>query len=459
MYEGVDMGWMAGIERRRTGSPRRRARLGAVLLVAAVVAGCSGGPTSGATPSPTGPAPTGTETTGSIATATAPASPTEAPIDTDAPVDTDTPGPSASPMPTLAGRSLVWQSIDLPKKLSAAADSAAQNAIFGFAHGYLAFRENVISGSAIPWLSSDGTQWQEGRTLDMTGLNHGAQVDEVVDGPAGLLALGRTPGCADDGTGCTPEPATALWTSVDGLVWSRVDLGKAFGGAAVGDVSAGPKGYMAVSLSTDDAASAAAVWLSSDGQNWHSASLLPATFQDAYLARGTVLSDGFLLAGRIGSVAGWGAGSFPWTTPAVWWSADGAAWSRVALAAAKAASQAEAAVTTIAEGKLVAHVGSWDCTCPPDGDGQAWTSSDGRTWKAAGSQFPSPAVVLSDGRQALQVVASDAGLTVAVSSDGFKWARVVESGSGPADLSDEAYGPGGLLVEDSNGGLWLAVIG
>jgi len=93
-----------------------------------------------------------------------------------------------------------------------------------------------------------------------------------------------------------------------------------------------------------------------------------------------------------------------------------------------------------------------------DGDGQAWTSSDGRTWKAATSQFPSPAVVLFDGHQALQVVSRTENLTVAISSDGFKWAQVAVSGSGPADLSDEAYGPAGVLVEDSSGNLWLAVI-
>jgi hypothetical protein len=443
------------VDRRRSGSPRRRVGLVGALLVAAAMSGCAAVPSAQPIATPTaagdtGPAAIATETTGPVATATAPAVPTD--------TSADTPGPSASPLPTAAGRALRWESVTLPAKLVAAADSAFVDAIFGWSRGYLAFRENVDSGSAIPWLSADGLQWQQGRSLDMTGISQGAQVEELVEGPAGLLALGRAPGCADDGSGCMPQPATALWTSVDGASWSRVDLRKAFGGAAVGDVSAGPKGYMAVSLSSDAGTAAPAVWLSADGQSWRAVSLSAATFQDAYLASGTVLGYGFLVAGRIGSLAGWDGGEFPSTTPAIWWSADGAAWSRVTLANAAAAPQAQAAITTLAAGKLVANVASWDCSCSPDGDGQAWTSSDGRTWKAATSQFPSPAVVLSDGHQALQVVSSNGNLTVAISSDGFKWAQVAVSGSGPADLSDEAYGPAGVLVEDSSGNLWLAVI-
>jgi hypothetical protein len=400
----------------------------------------------------TGPAAIATEATGPVATATEVAAPT------DTPVETDTPGPSASPLPTAAGRALRWNAVSLPAKLVATSDSPFQNALFGWSRGYLAFHENVNSGATVPWISADGRQWQQGKSLDMTGIGQGAQVEEVVEGPVGLLALGRAPGCVDDGYGCVPEPATALWTSADGASWTRVDLRKAFGGAAVGDVSAGPKGYMAVSRSSDSSTASPAVWLSADGQTWRAASLAPETFEDAYLARGAVLGDGFLVAGRIGSLEGWGGGDFPATTPAIWWSADGSYWSRVALADAAAAPEAEAAITKIAAGKLVADVARWDCSCPPEGDDQAWTSSDGRTWEAAATQFPSATVVLSDGHQALQVVSSDGALTVAISSDGFEWAQVAVSGPGPADVSDEAYGPAGVLVEDSSGNLWLAPI-
>ena len=444
------------IDRRRSGSSLRRSWLAGALVVAAAMAGCQAVPVQpDVTPPAAGSTVTAaisTEATGPVATATEIAAPTGTPT------GTDTPGPTESPLPTAAGRALRWTAVSLPAKLVAASDSPYQNALFGWSRGYLAFHENVNSGAAVTWVSTDGRQWRQGRSLDMTGIGQGAQVEEVVEGPAGLLALGRAAGCVDDGYGCVPEPATALWTSVDGASWTRVDLRKAFGGAAVGDVSAGPMGYMAVSRSSDSSAASPAVWLSADGQTWHSVSLDPATFEDSYLARGAVLADGFLVAGRIGSLEGWGGGDFPTTTPAIWWSADGSDWSRVTLDDAATAPEAEAAVTTIAPGKLVADVARWDCACSPEGDDQAWTSSDGRTWKAAGTGFPSASVVLSDGRQALEVVSSEGSLTVAVSADGFEWAQIPVSGPGPADLSGQAYGPAGVLVEDATGNLWLATI-
>jgi hypothetical protein len=353
---------------------------------------------------------------------------------------------------------LRWVSVQVPTGLVADTDSPFQNALFGWSRGYLAFHENVDSGSVVPWTSSDARNWQQGQPLDMTGLANGAWVEEIVEGPASLLALGRPGGCVDDGSGCIPAAATALWTSTDGRSWSRVDLRKSFGGGAVGDVSAGPKGYMAVGTSGDSGTSLPAVWLSVDGRVWRAASLSSVAFNDAYLARATVLGNGFLVAGRVGSLEGYGGGYFPSTTPAIWWSADGSDWSRETLPNVAEAPQAEAAIATVGGGKLVAHVVSWDCSCPPEDVTQTWTSSDGRVWKAATKQFPSPAVVLSDGRQALQLVPADGALTVATSSDGFVWAQIAVSGPGPADFLDEAYGPAGLLVEGSDGNVWLAAI-
>ena len=214
---------------------------------------------------------------------------------------------------------------------------------------------------------------------------------------------------------------------------------------------------MAVSLSSGTTAQPA-VWLSEDGLAWRGIPLPPSTFSGANLAQAVVLPEGFVIAGRTGSLAGWGGGYFPSTTPAVWYSADGSDWTRETLPGAVAAPEAEASVAIVGAGKLVSHVVSWDCACPPEGDTQAWTSSDGRAWRATDIAFPSPAVVLTDGRQALQLVPADGVLTVAVSSDGFHWAQIPVPGSGPADADVGVYGPAGLLVEGSDASLWLAVI-
>ena len=83
------------IDRRCSGSPRRRVGLAGVLVVAATIAGCQAVPGQPvATPlqkGTTGPAAIATEATGPVATATEIAAPT------DTPVETDTPGPSAEP--------------------------------------------------------------------------------------------------------------------------------------------------------------------------------------------------------------------------------------------------------------------------------------------------------------------------------------------------------------------------
>ena len=448
------MGYRRTDDRRRLVFRGSLAGVAGMLLMVVAIAGCTGTTTS----------PAATLPTGGLAVAPTPLPPATLqdtaepnPFATYIDAPTDTPAPS--PLPTVSGRVLSWLTLQMPADLAAGIDSNFQNSLFGWSRGYLAFHGDLTSGSAVPWASSDGRVWQEGQALDMAGLSGGAQVEQVVEGPAGLLALGRVPGCADDGTGCMPTPATALWTSTDGLHWSRVDLKNAFGGGAVGDVAAGPKGYLAVSVSSATTASPA-VWLSSDGRAWRAVSLSTSTFQGANLAQAEVVGDGFLVAGRTGSLVGSGGGSFPSTTPAIWWSADGSDWSRASLPNVAAFPEAEAAIAEVGAGKLVAHVGSWDCGCPPEGDTQAWTSSDGRAWKAAGGSFPSPAVVLTDGTQALQLVEADGVLSVAVSSDGFKWAQIAVSGSGsgPADSNDAAYGPVGLLVEGSDSSLWLATI-
>jgi hypothetical protein len=454
------------LERSGSESARLLGRAAGTLLLAVAIAGCSAtfspSPIPPASPSPA--TATASDSAGPTAVATDTAVPTDTQTDvpTDVPVETDSPEPSASPMPTVAGKVLAWVAVQLPDALVAGSDSTFQNALFDWSRGYLAFHEDGVGRSVVPWTSADGRAWNQGQAFDMAGLDRGAWVGPVVEGPAGLIAVGRFPGCADDGSGCQPQPATALWSSSDGLAWSRVDLQKAFGEADVEDVSGGPKGYMAVGTTSDSGSPVPAVWLSADGRTWHPVSLSADTFKDAYLARATVLGGGFLAAGRIGSLTGWGSGFFPSTTPAVWWSADGTSWSRVTLTEVDAAPQAEAAVTKIATGKLVAHVVSWDCACPPEGDSQAWTSTDGRAWKAVRTAFPSPAIVESDGHQALQALQSpsaDSVMTVATSSDGFKWTQLAVSGTGPTDLLDEAYGPAGLLVEDLNGNVWLASIG
>jgi hypothetical protein len=418
-----------------------------------IVAGC--------TNIPEVPTATAVNPTAGASAAPAPtASPTDTPTATLAPAATITPEPAPTALPTIAGRTARWTRLSMPSGMVANTETEAWNLVFSWSRGYLVFHGVASKAGITPWVSSDGAAWTKGRPMDVAGLTQGAWIEKIAESPAGLLALGFTPGCADDGTGCVPAPAIAAWTSTDGLAWTRLYLGPAFGSGQVGDVAGGPKGFMAVSSDAASTTTAPSVWFSTDGRDWHGGPLTAPVFANASLAAGLALEGGFVLEGRVGSLDGFGGGSFPATTPALWWSSDGSAWSVVKLAGSAAAPEAEARIVPVGAGKLVAHVVGWDTPSQPDGQGMAWTSADGRTWKLSAAPFPAaPTTIETDGRQAVQVVVRvDGALAMAVSADGFAWLEVPSTGTGagPSDFSDYVMGPAGLLVEDVEGTLWLA---
>ena len=381
-------------------------------------------------------------------------------LPSDTALATDAASADAATLPTTAGERLRWVKVDVPSALAAGVAGGTFNAIFGWSHGYIAFHQSMGAGPVAPWTSADGRTWKEGTSMDATGLPYGVSVEDVAEGPAGMVAVGRPPGCADDGSGCMPKPATAIWTSTDGDVWSRLDMQRAFGGGVVGDVSAGSKGYMALGPSTDAEAASPAVWLSSNGTTWQRVDLSGSSFADAFLARGMVLPDGYLIAGRVGTVAGHGSGYYPATTPAIWWSRDGVVWTSVALDGMKPDPEAEAAVTRITDAKLAARAVSWDCrgpACVVEGADTTWTSTDGRVWTKAQGRLP-PQLTFSAGRRALAIGEVDGVLTVETTTDGFTWTRLPASAGAPADLFDAALGPSGLLIASVDQSLWLATI-
>ncbi len=347
----------------------------------------------------------------------------------------------------------------MPADLAAPMDSDNMNAIYAWSRGFLAFHETTTGASVVPWLSTDGLVWTKGSALDVTGLDS-AGIGVVAEGPAGLVALGYVPGCADDGTGCMPTSALAMWASGDGRSWTRVDIAKAFGSIGVGTVVGGPKGYMAISTDSASTANRPAVWFSTNGRDWRGGPLTDETFANSSLSRGLVLGNGYLLEGRVGSLDGSGGGYFPMSTPALWWSGDGAKWTAVELKGVTTGPAAEALVTAVGQGKLVASVVSWDSPTQIEGVTSAWSSFDGRTWKPSDKSFVGmPMSVSTDGKQAIRQLqtASDAP-AFAISADGFIWAEVPWSSAGPNDVTGLTVGPAGILVGETSGNLWLGSI-
>ncbi|MGI9646955.1 MAG: hypothetical protein ACR2OI_00385 [Acidimicrobiia bacterium] len=198
-----------------------------------------------------------------------------------------------------------------------------------------------------------------------------AVMNGVTAGGPGLVAVGAT------------GPEAAVWTSVDGLAWSRVPHNEAVlggdsdpicGGAAMMSVAAGGPGLVAVgfdrSLYTGN--SDAAVWTSADGITWSRVAHDETTFggESDSACYGPSMSS--VTAGGPGLVAvGWDGQS-----AAVWTSPDGIAWSRVPHDESIFGGAVGAATmngVTLGGPGLVA-VGS-------DGlDAAVWTSVDGITW-------------------------------------------------------------------------------
>jgi hypothetical protein len=303
--------------------------------------------------------------------------------------------------------------------------------------------------SVTPWVSTDGQSWQQGQPPDVAGLDDTDTFAAVAEGPAGLVAVGR--GAFTDDAGEIEDAVIGLWTSTDGKVWERVDLAKTFGVQALGDVAAGPFGYIASNLSASNSAVAPAVWLSADGRKWRSVALAKGSLAGGHLAHAYVLPAGYMLAGWQGVPVGEDLD----TTPAIWTSTDGVTWREAKLPGVVAAPQKEAVVEPINAGHYVALVGDWSCGCEPPPDYQAWNSTDGSSWHAAPvASFGD----ISDGRKAMRLAHPDSGGTASVETtpDGLAWSTLAVSGAGPAD-GQMAYGPAGLMIESyDDGSFWLA---
>jgi hypothetical protein len=175
-------------------------------------------------------------------------------------------------------------------------------------------------GGAV-WTSVDGIAWNR---LDVDpGLLYG--IRSVTAGGPGLVAVGSD--WSDE-----HNPSAAVWTSPDGLIWTRIPHDEAvFGGIGsqgMSDVIAGGAGLVAVGGEEPDIHSAmggirAAAWTSPDGFTWTRAP------HDADVFGGQAGNEGnmdavvsigseFVAVGRLGSVS-----------PAMWTSVDGMTWTRI----------------------------------------------------------------------------------------------------------------------------------
>ena len=240
---------------------------------------------------------------------------------------------------------VTWSRVPHDEAVFGGADNQGMNSVTVGGPGLVAVgwveNDGEINGdgAAAVWTSVDGVTWlrvpHDEAALGGAGFQGMSSV--TVGGP-GLVAVGVGAGrmTVDEGH-VDWEVKAAVWTSVDGVTWSRVPHDEAVfggvGGQGMRSVTVGGPGLVAVGFDQpgDDVPSGrardAAVWTSVDGATW---SRVP---HDVTLFGGTGNQRMYeVTAAGAGLVAVGADGGFYANRPdaVVWTSVDGITWSRVA---------------------------------------------------------------------------------------------------------------------------------
>ncbi len=228
------------------------------------------------------------------------------------------------------------------------------------------------------WFSSDGLNWTGGSTaLPATPSGtDGFDVMDVVATTTGWLAVGREDPYCNVNCGLAPV-RSLVWTSGDGLTWTRVPDQVSFDGGGMNAVVRGSVGLVAVGF----AGGHGAVWTSNDGSAW-------ARVPDAPIFHPQPATDPSSSADMSGVAAGPGViaivgmahGVGPGGAPSVlaWWSADGRKWVQATGDRFLYGQVFEVATTPRG---FLATGPSGDQSCL----GGIWASTDGRSWRCVAS--------------------------------------------------------------------------
>lgn len=167
--------------------------------------------------------------------------------------------------------------------------------------------------------TTDGQTWEPG-PADFAALFHSSDISAVIEGGPGLIAVGASPGGEF-------VPSAAVFTSPDGLTWSRVTPRDAdFNDKVMSDVLAVGTGYLAVGGDFETGLMTA--WTSPDGIVW-SRSQPPPEQTDPSVAH--MIAEAVTRAGGFIWAAGrdFDARRDDNGLPAMWVSDDGLTWDRV----------------------------------------------------------------------------------------------------------------------------------
>jgi hypothetical protein len=319
----------------------------------------------------------------------------------------------------------------------------------------------MIDPPVTSYHSTDGVHWSKGRALDTAAAGTQSDFQEirsVIEGPAGLLAVGWSGACGS-------EYLDALWTSTDGISWQPVNVQTALAGstALIARVSGGSAGYTAVTYY------GSAVWTSANGRVWKPVALTATAFANSKVNDATAFSGGYVLAGTSGARD---CAAFVGPTPTppvrsatVWWSADSTTWTRIPLPGADLTSDGhDPWICRISDHALLVFEG--------DASGKAWISTDGRNWTPVSAPAAvTESNVFTDGVHGLVISppgdsSGTNNLSVQAFSDGGTLRQVNQTGSVPTGqyhawgmgelYGMAALGPTGIVVTDGTN-LWIGL--
>jgi hypothetical protein len=250
--------------------------------------------------------------------------------------------------------------------------------------------------AAAVWTSADGITWDR--------LAH----DEAVFGGNGYQTMAWitawSGGLAAVGTSGTDA---AVWVSADGVSWERIpDNEETLGGPGtqiMTSAAAWDEGLIAVGTEMSDITAHAAVWTSRDGVSWTRVPHDTATFGgsgDPVGMTSVAAQDDRLIA------VGWTIDGY-YVYPTVWTSPDGALWTQVTRDEAVFGSEeVRFAMSVTAWSEGLAVVGWEDLSA--EMNVVVWTSADGSTW----SRVPHDPEVfgLRGMQQACSIAAWDGGV-------------------------------------------------
>jgi hypothetical protein len=301
----------------------------------------------------------------------------------------------------------------------------------------------ALSLNATVWTSVDGTTWTRVGGDELSTVGSQAML-AVTEGGPGLVAVG-----SDTQSGIDTVPA--VWTSPDGIAWTRLPLDesrvRAAGGGEMTSVTTGGPGLVAVGWVGRGFSRVAAVWTSVNGITWDP---VP---HDASVFGGDDQEDGDTFNTRMLSVTGGGpglvavgaTGSDLGGSAAVWTSIDGLSWSRVP----HDESIFKGSMMSVTAGGVgLVAVGS---TSDASANAAAWTSVDGLSWSrvphdesvfgGSATQTMSSVTAGESGVVAVGWSGSELGLRSAAavwtSADGTVWFRVPDR-----DSVFRRFGPG-----------------